>query len=201
MKPRLAEAQKAAAQFFSSVMKPGDKAFLMSFDSRPQMIQRWSSDFATVGAALARLRTEESTALHDAIVYSLYNFLNARSPKALIVLTDGQDTSSKFTFDQTQEYARRAGVPIYAIGVGISTADVDVRYHLGKLAGETGGTAYFVDQATDLARIYATIQDELRSQYILGFYPAADIKPGSKWRSVAVEVSGGKAKTIRGYYP
>jgi Ca-activated chloride channel family protein len=165
------------------------------------MVQRWSSDFAAAGAALAKLRTAESTALYDAIVYSLYSFLNVKSPKALIVLSDGQDTSSKFTFDQTLEYARRSGVPIYAIGVGIPATDVDIRYHLGKLSGETGGNAYFIDQATDLARIYSTIQEELRSQYILGFYPPAEVKAGSKWRAVSVDVRGAKAKTIRGYYP
>ena len=201
MKPKIAEAQKAATQFLSSVMKQGDKAFLMSFDVRPQMVQRWTADFAAVGAGLAKLRTDESTALYDAIVYSLYNFLNVKAPKALIVVTDGEDTASKFTYDQTLEYARRAGVPVYAIGVGISPAAVDTRYRLGKLCAETGGTAFFVDQAGELARIYASIQDELRSQYILGFYPAADVKPGSKWHPVTVEVKDAKAKTIRGYYP
>jgi Ca-activated chloride channel family protein len=201
MKPRIAEAQKDAAQFLSSVMKPGDKAFLMSFDVRPQMVQRWTTDFASIGAGLAKLRTDESTALYDAIVYSLYNFLNVKAPKALIVMTDGDDTASKFTFDQALEYARRSGVPVYTIGIGISQAAVDVRYHLGKLCAETGGTAYFVDQPSELPRIYASIQDELRSQYIIGIYPPPDVKAGSKWRPVSVEVTQGKAKTIRGYYP
>jgi len=201
MQPRIADAQKAAAQFLSTVMKKGDKAFLVSFDIQPMMAQRWSSDVAAVNAGLAKLRTDESTALYDAIVYSLYNFVGVKGQKALIVVTDGNDTSSKYPFDQALDYARRAGVPIYGIGIGIGAAEVDVRYRFGKFCSETGGNVYYIDQASDLHRIYDAIQNELRSQYILAFYPPEGVKPGSKWHEVAVQVSEGKAKTIRGYYP
>jgi Ca-activated chloride channel family protein len=201
MQPRIAEAQKAGAQFLTSVMKKGDKAFLVAFDSQPHIIQRWSSNCAELTAGLAKLRTDESTALYDAIVSSLYNFVGAKGQKALVVITDGKDTSSKFSFDQALEYARRAAVPVYAIGIGISAAEVDIRYRLGKFCTETGGNVYYIDQVTDLHRIYDDIQNELRSQYILGFYPAESAKRDTKWHAVTVQVSDGKAKTIRGYYP
>lgn len=201
MQPRIAEAQKAAAQFMTNVMKKGDRAFLVSFDTQPQLLQRWSPRVADINAGLAKLRAEESTALYDAVVYSLYNFLGVRGQKALIVITDGRDTASKFSFDQAIEYARRAAVPIYGIGIGIRTTDVDVRYKFGRFCSETGGNVYYIEAASDLGRIYGDIQNELRSQYILGFYPPEGVKPGSKWREVSVQVSDGKAKTIRGYYP
>ncbi|MEO6260760.1 MAG: VWA domain-containing protein [Thermoanaerobaculia bacterium] len=201
MQPRMAEAQKAASQFLSNVMRKGDRAFLVSFDTQPQLIQRWSSHLADVNAGLAKLRAEESTALYDAVVYSLYNFLGVKGQRALVILTDGKDTASKFSFDQAVEYARRAAVPVYAIGIGIRQTEVDVRYKLGRFSTETGGNAYYIETASDLGRIYTDIQNELRSQYILGFYPPEGVKPGSKWREVAVQVDGGKAKTIRGYYP
>ncbi|HSY48695.1 MAG TPA: VWA domain-containing protein [Thermoanaerobaculia bacterium] len=201
MQPRMAEAQKAAAQFFTKVMRKGDRAFLVSFDVQPQIIQRWSPQLADMNAGLAKLRAEESTALYDAIVYSLYNFLGVKGQRALVLVTDGMDTSSKFTFDQAIEYARRAAVPIYAIGLGIPMRDVDTRYKLSRFCSETGGNAYYIEQAAELGRIYTDIQNELRSQYILGFYPPDGVKPGSKWRAVDVQVSEGKAKTIRGYYP
>ena len=92
-------------------------------------------------------------------------------------------------------------MPVYGIGVGISAAEVDVRYRFGKFCAETGGGVYYIDQVSDLRRIYNEIQNELRSQYLLGFYPAEGVKPGSKWHAVTVQVSDGKAKTIRGYYP
>jgi Ca-activated chloride channel homolog len=154
-----------------------------------------------MNAGLAKLRAEESTSLYDAVVYSLYNFLGVKGQRALVLVTDGKDTSSKFSFDQAIEYARRSAVPVYAIGIGIRMSEVDTRFKLSRFCSETGGNAYYIEQASELNRIYSDIQNELRSQYILGFYPPEGVKPGSKWRAVDVQVSDGKAKTIRGYYP
>jgi VWFA-related protein len=201
MQPRMSEAQKAASQFFSNTLRKGDRAFLVSFDSQPRIEQRWSPNLADVNAGLAKLRADESTALFDAIVYSLYNFAGVRGQKALVVITDGKDTASKFSFDQAIEYARRAAVPIYGIGIGISATDIDIRYKFSRFSSETGGNVYYIDRAEELTRIYTDIQNELRSQYILGIYPPEGVKAGSKWRAVDVQVSEGKAKTIRGYYP
>ena len=201
MLPRLGEAQKAAAQFFDNVMRPGDSAFLVGFDSQPSLIQRWSPELKDIHFALARLRAEQYTALYDAIVYSLYNFIGSKGQKALVMVTDGQDTSSKFSYDQALEYARRSGVPIYLIGMGIRMMDIDVRNKLGRFATQTGGAVFYIERTEDLRTIYSQIHNELRSQYLLGFYPPEGVKSGGKWRQITVQVSEGKAKTIRGYYP
>jgi len=201
MQPRMAEAQKAAAQFFQNVMKKGDRTFLVGFDTQPQLAQKWSPRIADMQAALAKLRAEEYTALYDAIVYSLYHFLGVKGQKALVLLSDGRDTASKFSFDQTLEYSRRAAVPIYIIGLGIKQTEVDVKYKLGRIAAETGGSVYYIERAEDLKRIYTDIENELRSQYLIGFYPPDGVKAGSKWREVTVQSAEGKAKTIKGYYP
>jgi Ca-activated chloride channel family protein len=201
MQPRMMEAQKAGAEFFQKTIRNGDKAFVVSFDTQPQIVQKWTTHLADLNAGLSKLRAEESTALYDAIVYSLYNFLGVRGQRALVVITDGKDTSSKFSWDQAVEYARRAAVPIYGIGIGIKPTEIDVRYKFGKFCSETGGNVYYIERAEDLRRIYSDIQNELRSQYLLGFYPPVDQKPGSKWHEVTVQVDQGRAKTIRGYYP
>jgi Ca-activated chloride channel family protein len=201
MSPKLDEAQKAGAQFVDKVMKRGDKAFLVAFSEEPRIVQPWSSRIADMHAGLARMRAEETTALYDAIVYSLYNFHRVRGQKALVVISDGKDTASKFSFDEALEYARRAGVPIYAIGIAIRGNEIDVRYKLARFCAETGGTVYHIDEARELQKVYDEIQTELRSQYILGFYPSPDVKPGGKWREVEVQVEGGKARTVRGYFP
>jgi Ca-activated chloride channel family protein len=198
---RMQEAQKTGAQFFQEVMRKGDKAFIVGFDNEPQMIQKWSTKVSALHAGLARLRAEESTALYDAIVYALYNFHGIRGQKALVLISDGKDTASKFTYEQAFEYARRTGVPIFGIGLGIKPNENDIRYKLDRICRETGGTTFYIDQARDLQRVYDDIQAELRSQYVLGFYPAADVKPGSKWREVTVQVTEGKVKTIKGYFP
>jgi Ca-activated chloride channel family protein len=201
METRMDTARATGAAFFRNVLQQGDKAFLVSFDSTPHMIQKWSSDLREIQSGLARMRPEESTALYDAVVYSLYNFLGVRGQKALVLLTDGKDTVSKFTFEQALEYAQRAAVPIYAIGLGIRGSELDVKGKIKRLCTETGGTSYYIDDVADLGRIYKDIQNELRSQYVLGFYPPAEVKSGGKWREVSVQTVEGKVKTIRGYYP
>jgi Ca-activated chloride channel family protein len=201
MQPRMSEAQKAGAQFFQNVMRGGDKAFLVAFDTQPSLVQKWSASLADMNAGLAKLRAEESTAFYDAVVFSLYNFLGIKGQKALVVITDGKDTASKFSFEQAIEYARRTAVPIYGIGIGIRPTEIDVKYKLNKFAAETGGNTYYIERADELQRVYNDIQNELRSQYVLGFYPPEGVKSGGKWREITVQVSEGKAKTIRGYYP
>ncbi|HEY2324228.1 MAG TPA: VWA domain-containing protein, partial [Thermoanaerobaculia bacterium] len=201
MQPRMTEARTSGSAFFKNVLRPGDKAFLASFDTQPQIVQPWSSSLDDLQAALAKLRAEESTALYDAIVYSLYNFLGVKGQKVLVVITDGRDTTSKYTFDQALEYARRSAVPIYAIAIGVKGTDLEVKHLLARFCEETGGNMYSVDSASQLGKIYADIENELRSQYILGFYPGNDVKPGGKWHDVTVQVTEGRAKTIRGYYP
>jgi Ca-activated chloride channel family protein len=201
MDEKMPQTRAAGSAFFQNVMRKSDKAFVVAFDSSPHIVQKWSSDMTELNSGLAKLRPEESTALYDAVVYSLYNFLGVKGQKALVLLTDGKDTVSKFTYEQALEYAQRAAVPIYTIGIGIRMTEVDVHSKLNRLCSETGGTSYYIDNVTELSKIYTDIQNELRSQYILGFYPPEGVKPGTKWRSVDVQVSDGKAKTIRGYYP
>jgi Ca-activated chloride channel homolog len=201
MDDKMVEARTAGSAFFQNVLRRGDKAFLVAFDSQPHIVQKWSGEVNEMNAALAKLRPEESTALYDAVVYSLYNFLGVKGQKALILLTDGKDTVSKFTYEQALEYAQRAAVPIYAIGIGIPRSDLEVKSKLNRFCAETGGSSYYIDSAKELTKIYEDIHNELRSQYVLGFYPDAEVKPGSRWREVTVQVAEGKAKTIRGYYP
>jgi hypothetical protein len=79
--------------------------------------------------------------------------------------------------------------------------DLDTKMKLNRLCNETGGSTYYIENAAELKKIYDDIQNELRSQYVLGFYPAPEVKAGSAWREVTVQVAEGKAKTIRGYFP
>ncbi|HYM25998.1 MAG TPA: VWA domain-containing protein, partial [Vicinamibacterales bacterium] len=84
MQPRMAEAQKAASQFFANVLHKGDKAFVVSFDLQPQMMRGWSSNLTELTEGLAKLRAEESTSLYDAVAYSLYNFVGVKGRRALV---------------------------------------------------------------------------------------------------------------------
>ena len=201
MHPRMSQALRTGARFFERVLKPGDKAFLLAFNDEARMVQRWTDRFADLTAGLSSLEAEEMTALYDAVIHALYNFQGLRGQKALIILSDGQDTASKFSFSQVLEYARRGGIPIYTIGLGIKRDDVETRSKLTRLAEETGAESYFIEVPGALGDVYDEIELTLRSQYILGFYPSVEARESGRWRRVEVKVDGASAKTVRGYYP
>ena len=125
-----------------------------------------------------------------------------RGRRALIVLSDGDDTASSLGFAETLEYARRSGVSIFTVGLDVSKLDVKVRRKLSKMAEETGGRAFFIHSASEMVGVYQEIEDELRSQYLVAYSSDQPTSDG-QFRLVEVKVRGGKlkARTIRGYYP
>ena len=198
----LPEAQQAAVTFLDFSVGPKDRAFAVSFDNEPYLLTKLTNRKDRLFRSLAGMRAEGSTALYDAIIYGLYQFSGVKGKKALVVLTDGKDTSSKFDYDTTLEYVRKSGIAIYGIGLKISGTDLDVKYRLNKLAQATGGQTFYIDSAKNLESVYRQINEELRSQYLLTYYST---NPGGKdkWRKVEVKVepSNLQARTLSGYYP
>ena len=105
-------------------------------------------------------------------------------------------------FDTTVEYVRKAGISIYAVGLKISGADLEVKYKLNKMANLTGGQTFYIDSAKHLDAVYKQINEELRSQYMLTYYSTNPERKDS-WRKVEVKVepTSLQARTISGYYP
>jgi Ca-activated chloride channel family protein len=198
----LPEAQKAALAFLEFSIGPKDRAFAVSFDSEPYLLTRLTNRKDRLLRSLAGLRAEGSTALYDAIVYGLYQFTGVKGKKALVILSDGKDTASKFDFDTTLEYVRKAGLAIYGIGLKISGTDLEVKYKLNKLAQATGGQTFYVDSARNLESVYRQINEDLRSQYLLTYY-STNTAAKDKWRKVEVKVepTNLQARTLSGYYP
>jgi len=202
MEESLVEAQKAASEFLKDVMTPKDRTFLVSFDNEPQLVSRFTTDRDRIDQALAGMRAQGSTALWDALVYGLYQFQGVKGRKAYVILTDGEDRASKFTYEAALDYAKKTGVAIYYIGLKIGGARVDIRYKLNKMAKETGGAAYYVDSAKNLAKIYDEIEEELRSQYLLSYLPQ-NRTASNQWRKIDVKMTPDNltARTVSGYYP
>jgi Ca-activated chloride channel family protein len=202
MEESLVDAQKAAVEFLKDVMTPRDRCFLVNFDNEPQLDVHFTTDRDRIGQALAGLRAQGSTALWDAVVYGLFQFQGVRGRKSYVIVTDGEDRSSKFAFEAALDYAKKAGVALYFIGLKIPGAQLEVRSKLSKLSRETGGAAYFIQSVQGLSRIYAEINEELRSQYLLSYLPQ-NKTPGSAWRKIEVRMNPSKlvARTISGYYP
>lgn len=201
MEETLPEAQKAANDFLGSVMTPRDRTFLVTFDNEPQLVSRFTTDRERLAQALAGLRAQGSTSLWDAVVYGLYQYQGTKGRKAYVLLTDGADRASKFTFEAALDYARKTGVAIYFIGLRIGGTQFDIRSKLNRMARETGGTVYYVDAAKGLSGVYREIDEELRSQYLLTYTPP--VRKGDKWRKVEVKMTPTnlEARTISGYYP
>jgi Ca-activated chloride channel family protein len=198
----LPDASQAALGFLDYSLGEKDRAFTVSFDNEPYLLTKMTNRKDRIFRSLAGLRAEGSTALYDAIVYGLYQFSGVKGKKALVLLTDGKDTASKFDFDTTLEYVRKSGISIYAIGLKISGAELDVKYKLNKMAQVTGGQTFYVDSARNLTSVYKQINEELRSQYLLTYY-STNTAAKDKWRKVEVKVepSNLQARTLSGYYP
>jgi VWFA-related protein len=121
--------------------------------------------------------------------------------RALVLLSDGDDTVSSVDFDEALEYARKSGVAIFTVGLDVSALSLDVRRKLARLATETGGRTFYIQKAEELTSVYEEIERELRSRYLIAYAPSVAGKPG-EFREVEVKVRRGlKARTISGYYP
>jgi len=202
---KLDEAVKGALRFFQKVITPKDRASVITFNGQPTLAVRFTNDETVLAGGLAGLKADGNTALYDSIIYSLYYFGGIKGKRAIILLSDGKDEGSHYSFSDALEYARRSGVSIYTVGINLSTQEADVRLKLSRLADETGGRFFFIQKASELERIYDTIQSELRSQYLLAYQSTKEREPGDaeKFRTVEVKLArpGLEAKTLRGYYP
>ena len=135
MEDSLETVTDAALGFVEQTIRDKDRLALMTFNERPQVVQRFTNDVAVVQGSLAALRSEGGTAIYDSLVFALHYFHGVRGQKALLLLSDGQDESSGFAFEDTLEYARRAGVTVYTIGLGEAATQRAHRKVLRRILG------------------------------------------------------------------
>jgi Ca-activated chloride channel family protein len=202
MRSSLVQAQDAAGAFLRGVMTPRDRSFAVSFSSRPRLAMPPTDDVEAVVRSFEDLQAVGDTALHDALVHSLYYFRGVKGQRALVLLSDGDDNASYIAYNDALEYARRSGVAVYAIGFNLPGMGAGLRNKLAELSETSGGKAFFTNKAEELPAIYAQIERELRSRYLVAYNSsqAGAGKPGI-FREVEVKVKKGlKARTARGYY-
>jgi len=198
----LHDAEQAALNFLDYSIGVKDRAFVVSFDNEPYLLSKLTGRKDKLVRSLSGLRAEGSTALYDAIIYGLYQFTGVKGKKALVILTDGKDTASKFDYDTLVEYVRKSGISIYGIGLKIPATDIKVKGDLNRIASATGGQTFYVDASKNLDGIYRQINDDLRAQYLLTYY-SANTEKKDAWRKIEVKVepTNLSARTISGYYP
>lgn len=168
--------QEAAVEFINSVMRPEDRAVVVSFDTGAELVADLTSSTETLAKAVRDLRPGGGTSLYDAIFFTCREKLMLDQPRhkfrrALVVLSDGEDNQSRYSRDQALEMAQKADVVVYAISTNISGIQTDGDKVLKYFAGETGGLVFFPFKVQDLAQSFENIANELRHQYSLLYRP------------------------------
>lgn len=196
----LEEVRRAASSFFDRTLEPKDRAAVITFSSFPRLAVELTGDHAQLGRGLAGLAPEGKTALYDSLMFGLYYFAGIKGQRAILLLSDGRDEGSRFDYEQTLDYARRAGVTIYTIGFRLS--DFGARNRLQELAKETGGSSFFIDDIAAITKVYETIERELRSQLLIAYQSNNKAEDG-QFRRIELKVSRPDVvvKTLSGYYP
>ena len=211
MEEHLPVLQQAASNFVHK-LKSNDIAQVIDFDSRVEIRQGFTGNQAELDTAISQLAAGGSTSLHNAIYIALKELRKVRAVneedvrrQALIVFSDGEDTSSLVSFDEVLDLAKRSETSIYTIA--LRGADVQAKgfreaeFVMRTLAQETGGRAFFPAKIDDLNGVYTQIADELASQYTLG-YTSANPRRDGAWRRIVIQVSRPNVtpRTKKGYY-
>lgn len=203
MQRRIKDAKSAAVEFFRSIMKPGDRAFFAPFAFDSRNISPFAGEPSLVESQVnASPDALGGTALYDAIVTGLYRFRSVQGRKAMIIITDGEDTSSRLPYDDMLMYARSSRVPLYFVGIGLGFTDIGGTSKMKTLAAETGGVAYFIRDTKELQKAYEQLEKDLRTQYLLSYHTEST-RTDTKYRAVEVKVDRPetRVRTIRGFIP
>ncbi len=200
MSERLDQARSVAMGFFERSVRPQDRLAVATFHERPMLRVDFTSDVEAMREGLRYLSAGQGTAFHDALVFGLYQFQGMTGQRALLVLSDGRDADSRFSFDEALEYARRSGVTVYSIALKGSAGTA--RSNLGQLARETGGRLFQIKEMSELDAVYATIESELRSRYLL-LYQSSVTDGDLEFRPIELltSVAGVEIVASSGYYP
>jgi Ca-activated chloride channel family protein len=212
METRLPIAQEAAIGF-SRKLRPQDLAEVVDFDSRVVILQTFTNKASELEQAIKRTSAGGSTSMYNAIYIALKdlkkivaNNIDEIRRQAIVVLSDGEDTSSLLPFEEVLDLAKRSETSIYSIG--LRSADTngnrgfkEAEFVLRQLSQETGGRSFFPSQATELPAIYGQIAEELSSQYTIG-YSSKNSRRDGGWRRVVVRIARPSvgARTKQGYF-
>ena len=206
------ETLQVAATNFVHRLKPKDLAQVIDFDSRVSIRQPFTPNQSELETAIHQAVPGGSTSLHNAIYISLKELGKIRAQneddvrrQALIVFSDGEDTSSLVSFEEVLDLAKRSETSIYTISLRGSDASArgfrEAEFIMRQLAQETGGRSFFPGKIEDLNGVYTQIADELASQYTLG-YTSKNSRNDGAFRRLVVQVARANAvpRTKRGYY-
>ena len=211
MEDKLQTLQVAATNFVRR-LKSNDIAQIIDFDSRVLIRQAFTESHGELETAINQITSGGSTSLHNAIYIALKELAKVRAlsdedirRQALIVFSDGEDTSSLVSFEEVLDLAKRSETAIYTIALRGNDTQTrgfrEAEFVMRQLAQETGGRPFFPGKIEDLNGVYAQIADELASQYTIG-YSSKNTRRDGAWRRIIVQVSrpNARPRAKTGYY-
>jgi Ca-activated chloride channel family protein len=210
MKDKIATAREAAATFLKTG-NPEDEYFLVEFANRPEVASDFTTDITKLQSKLIMTPAKGMTAMYDSVYLGLEKLKQGSNPKkALLLITDGEDNRSRYTFQNVKEFVKEQDVQIYGIGIvdewnSQLSAGRTGRAMIEELSDLTGGRAFFPDSVYELEDICTKIAVELKNQYVIGYHSTNGAKDG-KWRKLRVKVNPPKGiqrlnvRAKQGYY-
>ena len=206
--PRLERARRAAAEFIGT-LRSDDLVEVISFNELANLRYPLGSDHQQAKLSLNEITAVGMTGLHEAALVALRRLEHAQRSRTveyrnvIVVLSDGEDTSSRLPFEDVREDVRRSGVIVYTISLQTDKHDrlVAPPWQMAQLANDTGGRAVAVRDLANLTQIYRDIGAELLDLYRLAYVPSTLMRDGS-WRPVSVRVPAKDLviRTRSGYY-
>lgn len=202
---------RTALQRFINSSHPSDEYFLIAFNTRAELLLDRTRDSDAVLQKLTLIQPARNTALYDAVYLGLERVTRGTHQKrALLIISDGQDNSSRYNFGEVRRLMKESDVVTYAVGIldrgdAGSPLGMQGQAFLDELASVSGGKSFYPNNAVEMDEIFERIALELRLQYSIGYTPK-DFEPDGKWRKVKVKVKpprGIQRLTVRsreGYY-
>jgi VWFA-related protein len=201
MKNNMRFLQEAAITFVNK-LQDVDRALVVDFNSGVRGSAEFTDDVTRLEQFVDALQAWGGTSLYDAIHYGLNRIKDQPGRKAIIVFSDGDDTTSSLGEKDVIDYARAVEATVYCVGIrgGAGLMDRGPRGFLRKVAKETGGQYFFPEKVGDLIRVFSGISDELHNHYLLGYSPQRP--PDGTWREIEVKLSRKDAqlRVRKGYF-
>ena len=204
---------RAAAIRFVGTLRPQDNAQVMQFNDRTTILQDFVADHDALDSAISRTEAAGPTALHNALYVALKELEKQKTQalrrRAIVLLSDGEDTASLVSDDQVLDLARKTEINIYAISLRPRRMQdrnavkfSQAAHLLTALTQDTGGQVHFPNSLSELDAVYDRIAEELRTQYSLGYVSNNGRRDG-KWRRIVVRVPTREELQVRhklGYF-
>jgi Ca-activated chloride channel homolog len=203
----MSEEVAAAKRFVGAILRPQDQMSVLQFATTVQVLAPFTNKVSAIDRSLDRLRPDWSSAVYDAICQGSDSLGGKEGRKVLVIISDGDDTAKTSTYPQALEAALRNEVMIYPIiDVPIEASpgrDLGGEHAMITLAEETGGKHFYVEDG-GLDKAFARVSDDLRTQYVLGYYPRHQM-PGTNFHRIVVTIPRAAAEDYNvrnktGYY-